>query len=710
MRLIIITNNPSGAQAEVQKALLRRLEDCLHSDEKKDGEESGVFVALPRHFELAKPAVTAHRGVIVLDVLHEKLVTSSPLEWMLEKKLAFKYANRIIPIDETFSVDGEDEGGEALKERVRDFIGRKKRGNITIRNAVVWCRRDDSPKSNDVKLTDEKMIRSALESILVDKCERGEKSATTVENQVLVVSHFRSGMTHRAPSFGLAIISRQYCEKTKKGNTLELKRFLKPGDVDGRGTEKKKRRDTPDANAVPKERSAANAQCQLCERYFKSRNAVFRHLDVCDKNPSNMNEDDSGDAKCVVRNVVPNLTSSSCVKQEKKRKREETMKPPPHSNADVWFGGFPKGQATMKGLSELIWNLNLNLRNIQAPKVLWICKKGWRAKTKSKEWLSYAFLRFRDRAEAEMAITVLDGIDVKISSDNYIGDVQSKEYRLKASARSKEKHVLDVSATRSVESNADPLEERIYYAWLREVRDERGDEIEKRAEMREAYEHPETYSWLNYDSGRELIDVEGVPVPEHMLGKLLKCLEAYRWSALSHRPAMESEHYLVLKRKPKESSTCTTTIAEDNTLRACCEDIMNFAEKDFEYDSLAITKNFVASPHVDKEDMSYQFALSLGEFDSGGELMIESRLGKKRYRVNTKNRIAKCDGRSCHWVRGYSGTRYSVIWYVNDKKKFTPQMFDVDENFQPSVSDDEDVDSNGGGLWDDEGIYDRPWH
>jgi len=109
MRLIIITNNPSGAQAEVQKALLRRLEDCLHSDEKKDGEESGVFVALPRHFELAKSAVTAHRGVIVLDVLHEKLVTSSPLEWMLEKKLAFKYANRIIPIDETFSVDGEDE-------------------------------------------------------------------------------------------------------------------------------------------------------------------------------------------------------------------------------------------------------------------------------------------------------------------------------------------------------------------------------------------------------------------------------------------------------------------------------------------------------------------------------------------------------------------------------------------------------------------------
>jgi hypothetical protein len=109
----------------------------------------------------------------------------------------------------------------------------------------------------------------------------------------------------------------------------------------------------------------------------------------------------------------------------------------------------------------------------------------------------------------------------------------------------------------------------------------------------------------------------------------------------------------------KETSNCATKISEDDVLRACCEDIMvNFAEKDFEYDSLAITKNFVASPHVDKDDMSYQFALSLGDFDSGGELMVENRLGTKRYRVNTKNRIAKCDGRSCHWVRGYSGDRY----------------------------------------------------
>ena len=84
--------------------------------------------------------------------------------------------------------------------------------------------------------------------------------------------------------------------------------------------------------------------------------------------------------------------------------------------------------------------------------------------------------------------------------------------------------------------------------------------------------------------------------------------------------------------------------------------MVNFAEKDFEYDSLKIAEESACvAARVDKDDMSYQFALSLGDFDSGGELMVENRLGTKRYRVNTKNRIAKCDGRSCHWVRRIFG-------------------------------------------------------
>ena len=111
----------------------------------------------------------------------------------------------------------------------------------------------------------------------------------------------------------------------------------------------------------------------------------------------------------------------------------------------------------MKGLSKVIWDLNLNLKNIQPPKVLWICKKGWRAKTKRRIWF-HAFLRFRDREEAAMAIAVLDGIDIKFGSENNNGGDCSKggEYRLKKNARSKGKHLPDVAATRLVERTRTP--------------------------------------------------------------------------------------------------------------------------------------------------------------------------------------------------------------------------------------------------------------
>ena len=135
---------------------------------------------------------------------------------MLKKNLSFKYANRIMPIDETFSVWDEEIGEEALRENVRDFIRRKKRKNVIIGNTIIWCRRDDLPKSNDIKLTDEKMLRRTLESVLDEKNGRSELLTTKVESGVLVVSHFRSGTDQRAPTFGLALIPREYCEKMKK--------------------------------------------------------------------------------------------------------------------------------------------------------------------------------------------------------------------------------------------------------------------------------------------------------------------------------------------------------------------------------------------------------------------------------------------------------------------------------------------------------------
>ena len=90
--------------------------------------------------------------------------------------------------------------------------------------------------------------------------------------------------------------------------------------------------------------------------------------------------------------------------------------------------------------------------------------------------------------------------------------------------------------------------------------------------------------------------------------------------------------------------------------------IVECADPHYKYTNLAVSKNFVGSPHRDEFDIAYQFALSLGDFTGGGELCVET-MHDEVTLVDTHGKIAKLDGRFPHWVSGYTGTRYSLIWY-----------------------------------------------
>ena len=76
--------------------------------------------------------------------------------------------------------------------------------------------------------------------------------------------------------------------------------------------------------------------------------------------------------------------------------------------------------------------------------------------------------------------------------------------------------------------------------------------------------------------------------------------------------------------------------------------------------------------------------MSLGGFRGGGELCVESADGRRRWRIDTRGRLARFDGRSVHWVRGYEGERFSVVWYVNRYEHATAQAFDVDAEWAPA--------------------------
>jgi hypothetical protein len=160
----------------------------------------------------------------------------------------------------------------------------------------------------------------------------------------------------------------------------------------------------------------------------------------------------------------------------------------------------------------------------------------------------------------------------------------------------------------------------------------------------------------------------GTLAPIMMRNRLLKSLTDLRWPAKRHRPSINAEHYVVMWRgRPREGL---------QELHDACEELMAWADSEFSYTHVAITKNFIGSPHVDNLDTTYQYTISLGSFNTGGELCVESRDGvggggggdgTRIEVISTHDRVASMDGRFVHWVRGHSGgDRYSLVFYSMD--------------------------------------------
>jgi hypothetical protein len=129
----------------------------------------------------------------------------------------------------------------------------------------------------------------------------------------------------------------------------------------------------------------------------------------------------------------------------------------------------------------------------------------------------------------------------------------------------------------------------------------------------------------------------------------------------------------------------------------------------FRYTNIAVTRDFRGSPHIDHSDISFQYATSLGDFGDGrndddeggggggdggggdggeapghgpitgqggswgcGALCVEAS-PLDVVEVVTRNAIASVDGRFPHWVSGYAGTRFSVVWYITHGDCGTPR-------------------------------------
>jgi len=185
----------------------------------------------------------------------------------------------------------------------------------------------------------------------------------------------------------------------------------------------------------------------------------------------------------------------------------------------------------------------------------------------------------------------------------------------------------------------------------------------------------------------------GVAIDPMLVKELLEEMEAIRWPRTTReRPKIAADGYVILQRPPPPPARATSTSKADveaypksqkanNKSKREAEKLKRFIgiwmkaveaiesiDKVFaaQFTALAVTKNFRGSPHIDTLNIAPFYGLSLGDFtpdNGGGKLCVECSATEVA-EIDTRGKLAKVDGRFCHWVSDYEGTRYSLIYYV----------------------------------------------
>ena len=193
--------------------------------------------------------------------------------------------------------------------------------------------------------------------------------------------------------------------------------------------------------------------------------------------------------------------------------------------------------------------------------------------------------------------------------------------------------------------------------------------IEERAETASSREAALAASVAGYkESPRRERRLRGTPLPRELCDALLQALQGLHWPATTARPGVAAEGYIVLS--TRRATTSLGARHPHYEIRRLCDELMEWhrassgAAARFSHSAIAVTRNFVGSPHTDRFDVGPQLAVSLGEFE-GGELCVEEAGTHDTIRVvDTRNRIAEVDGRQVHWVRSFQGSeRFSLIFY-----------------------------------------------
>ncbi|GMH64083.1 hypothetical protein TrLO_g12128 [Triparma laevis f. longispina] len=153
-------------------------------------------------------------------------------------------------------------------------------------------------------------------------------------------------------------------------------------------------------------------------------------------------------------------------------------------------------------------------------------------------------------------------------------------------------------------------------------------------------------------------------VCDELLGLLREWKEGFK-NGNDERVAVDAENYMILTKvenvSSRNKSSAVKKIRKYQLLWNAAEKAINYHDPDFGFTAVAVTHNFKGSPHIDRQNSGAFYGLSLGEF-TGGSIHVELSpriVGE----VETRERWGKVDGRWPHWVGGFEGERFSLIFY-----------------------------------------------
>jgi hypothetical protein len=294
-------------------------------------------------------------------------------------------------------------------------------------------------------------------------------------------------------------------------------------------------------------------------------------------------------------------------------------------------------------------------------------RKGW--KNEQGQRIGFALIEFESVDIAKEVLSVLNGQPIPHYlpllfnlKPNVWSDCNSINNPPEASA----KMIIDFLGDPSLELQLEPcsisqLRERLTifgceYKEVEKSAQARGGRVEKKASLIKLL--CSLHRDVPIRVQRSYTHMAGTMVPEALRNPLLEELRRTNWAPKQRN--ISAQQYLVIG-VPADGAS-PKNVDQYARLWSLAGAVMSQMAPGFAYSSLAVTKNFIGSPHVDMGDKTPQYAMALGDFSGGGELCVEMSPTEVAV-ILTHNRLAQVDGRFPHWVRSYQGERFSLIFY-----------------------------------------------